>query len=61
MRDFRQFDTPAMRERVSMDVLLKRGEISFSVPGMPESKADVGGQVEVSMAALARHHERLTQ
>lgn len=61
MRDFRQFDTPAMRERVSMDVLLKRGEISFSVPGMPESKADVDGQVEVSMAALARHHERLTQ
>ena len=39
MRDFRRFDTPAMRERVSMDVLLKRGEISFSVPGMPESTA----------------------
>lgn len=61
MRDFRQFDTPAMRERVSMDVLLKRGEISFSVPGMPESKADVDGQVEVAMAALARYHEWLTQ
>lgn len=51
MRDFRQFDTPAMRERASMDVLLKRGEISSSVDG----------QVEVATAALARYHERLTQ
>lgn len=61
MKDFRQFNTPAMRNQVSMDVLLKRGEVSFMVPGMPKSKGDVDRQVEVVMAALARYHEWVSQ
>lgn len=61
MKDFGEFNTPAMRNRVSMDVLLRRGEISFTTPGMPASKGDVDKQVEVAMAALARYHEWINQ
>ena len=57
MKEFDEFNTPAMRNRVSMDVLLRRGEISFMTPGMPKSKDEVDKQVEVVMAALARYHE----
>lgn len=61
MKDFRQFNTPAMRNQVSMDVLIRRGEVSFQTPGMPKSKGDVDKQVEVVMAALARYHEWVNQ
>lgn len=57
MKDFREFNTPDTRNRISMDVLLKRGEVSFSTIGMPKSKEEVDKQVEVVMSALAKYHE----